>query len=72
MFMDYVKFSKWQRDLRMEEWFGRYILHRLRKDGFELLLQEKNNPGLMSGYLGIAYYMLKKYDKGMINILKLE
>lgn len=72
MFSEFARFSKEQGDLRTEERFEKYVSQRLQKDGVELLLQEKNNPGLMSGYMGIAYYMLKKYDKGMINILKLE
>lgn len=72
MFSEFANFSKVQEDLRMEEWFEVDVLRRLRKGSFEFLLQEKNNPGLMNGYLGIAYYMLKKYDNEKINILKLK
>ena len=38
----------------------------------KLLLQEKINPGLMSGYGGILYYLLKETGSQVYNILKLE
>ena len=38
----------------------------------KLLPQEKLNPGLMSGYGGILYYLLKKTGEHVYNILKME
>ena len=38
----------------------------------KLLLQERLNPGLMSGYGGIIYYLFKEQGYPVYNILKLE
>lgn len=38
----------------------------------KLLHQEKINPGLMSGYGGILYYLLKETGNQVYNILRLE
>ena len=38
----------------------------------DLLPQEKNNPGLMNGYGGILYYLLKEQGYEVINVLTLE
>ena len=71
IFSDYAKFSKDQ-DGAWGKQYESYICQKLKSDKFELLQQEKHNPGLMSGYLGIAYYMLIKYDRMGIDILRLE
>lgn len=41
-------------------------------EGHAFLPQEKYHPGIMNGYMGVAYYMLKKYDNNFMNILILE
>lgn len=57
---------------RIIQGYDNWIMEKLTDENFELLLQERYNPGLMNGYTGIAYYMLKRYDDTIFDILKLE
>lgn len=52
--------------------YDAYICGKLSEDTFTFLAQERHNPGLMNGFAGAAYYMLKQYDKSLINVLKLD
>lgn len=52
--------------------YDAYICEKLSEDTFTFLAQERYNPGLMNGFAGAAYYMLKQYDKSLINVLKLD
>lgn len=49
-----------------------YICGELQKALFQFLPQEYFNPGLMSGMSGIVFYMLKRHDNTLPNLLFLE
>ncbi len=52
--------------------YDAYICGKLSDKDFTFLAQERYNPGLMNGFAGTVYYMLKRYDNTLINILKLD
>lgn len=52
--------------------YDAYICGKLSDGGFTFLAQERYNPGLMNGFAGTVYYMLKRYDNTLFNILKLD
>jgi len=59
-----IEYAEGKNNGKYEKLIGNYNVN--------LLLQEKLNPGLMSGYGGIIYYLLKEQGCHVYNILKLE
>lgn len=63
--------SEYDKDSRAVQAYDAYICGKM-LDGYTFLPQEEYHPGLMNGFMGVAYYMLKRYDDNFINILMLE
>lgn len=63
--------SEYDGDSRAVRAYDAYICRKMLQDD-TFLPQEDYHPGIMNGYMGVAYYMLKKYDNNFMNILMLE
>lgn len=59
-------------DLQAVKDYDAYIRGKLLEDTYTFLAQEQYNPGLMNGFGGVVYYLLKQYDKSLFNVLKLD
>ena len=59
-------------DLQAVKDYDAYIRGKLLEDTYTFLAQERYNPGLMNGFGGVVYYLLKQYDKSLFNVLKLD
>ncbi len=63
--------SEYDKDSQAARESDSYICRKVMK-GDAFLPQEEYHPGIMNGYMGAAYYMLKKYDNRLMDILLLD
>ena len=63
--------SEYAGDSQTVREYDAYICREMLKD-YTFLPQEEHHPGIMNGYMGVAYYMLKRYDSSFPDILILE